>query len=164
MRAYLKDLIPQADCVTVTFTVPYESFTEIPDGTLELTVRKWRNVRSTEANNYYQHLLREIAGALDISRNEANNLMLQRYGQYEMVEGQVLMVLLDDKDYSKTNKHVEATLDTDGDKRWYRVLKGSSELDTQAFAKLLTGTVEEAKELGIDTLKPYEIRAFDIQR
>ncbi len=162
MKATLTNLNPLPDGVEVTLKIPFYEFQEIPDGTLEVTIRKWRNMRSPEANNYYQHLLREIAGALDISRDECNNLMLQRYGQYELVDGMPMLILLDDKDYSKSNKHLEPTLDTDGDKRWYRVLKGSSELDSQAFAKLLTGTVEEAKELGIETLKPYEIRAFDL--
>ena len=163
MKAVLTDVVPCVDGALVTFRVGYGELQEIPEGTLDITVKKWRNTRSTEANNYYQHLLREIAGALDISRDEANNLMLQRYGQYEVVDDQILMVLLEDKDWNKSNKHVEPTMDTDGDKRWYRVLKGSSELDSQAFARLLAGTVEEAKELGIETLKPYEIRAFDIQ-
>lgn len=162
MKATLKSLTPLVDGVEITLKIPFYEFQEIPDGTLEVTIKKWRNIRSTEANNYYQHLLREIAGALDISRDECNNIMLQRYGQYELVDGQPLLILLEDKDYSKTNKHVEPTLDTDGSKRWYRVLKGSSELDSQAFAKLLAGTVSEAKELGIETLKPYEIRAFDL--
>lgn len=164
MKATLSDVRPDKDCALITFKVPFTELQDIPEGTLELTVKKWRNIRSQDANNYYQHLLREIASVLDISRDEANNLMLQRYGQYEVVDDQILMVLLEDKDYSKTNKHVEATMDTEGDKRWYRVLKGSSDLDSQAFARLLSGTVEEAKELGIETLKPYEIRAFDLQR
>ena len=164
MRATLKDIQPQSDSVLVTFQIQCTDLTEIPEGTLDVTVAKWRNARSTEANNYYQHLLREIAAALDISRDEANNLMIQRYGQYEMVDDQILMVLLEDRDWNKTNKHLEETMDTEGGKRWYRVLKGSSQLDSQGFARLLAGTVEEAKELGIETLKPYEIRAFDIQR
>lgn len=162
MKATLSDVRPDKDCALVTFKVPFNELQNIPEGTLELTVKKWRNVRSTDANNYYQHLLREIAAVLDISRDEANNLMLQRYGQYEVVDDQILMVLLEDRDWNKSNRHLEATMDTEGDKRWYRVLKGSSELDSQAFARLLAGTVEEAKELGIETLKPYEIRAFDL--
>lgn len=162
MKATLVNLNPLVDGVELTLKIPIYEFQEIPDGTLDVTVRKWRAVRSTEANNYYQHLLREIAGILDISRDECNNLMLQRYGQYELVDGMPMLVLLEDKDYSKTGKHLEPTLDTEDGKRWYRVLKGSSELDSQAFAKLLTGTVSEAKELGIETLKPYEIRAFDL--
>lgn len=154
----------QSDSVLATFQIQYSDLNEIPEGELDLTIVKWRNQRSVEANNYYQHLLREIAAALDISRDEANNLMLQRYGQYEMVDDQILMVLLEDRDWNKTNKHLEETMDTEDGKRWYRVLKGSSQLDSQGFARLLAGTVEEAKELGIETLKPYEIRAFDIQR
>ena len=164
MKAYLQKVEALSDSVEVTFRVPYGELGEIPEGPLELTVRKWRNLRSTEANNYYQHLLREIAGVLGVSRDEVNNIMLQRYGQYETADGQILMVLLEDKDYRKSNKHLEPTLDTEDGKRWFRVLKGSSELDSMAFAKLLSGTVDEAKELGIETLKPYEIRAFDIQQ
>lgn len=164
MKAVLHDVVPQADGALITFKVGFHDLQEIPEGQLDITVKKWRNARSTEANNYYQHLLREIASALDVSRDEANNLMLQRYGQYEVVDDQILMVLLEDKDWNKSDKHLEATMDTEGDKRWYRVLKGSSELDSQAFARLLAGTVDEAKELGIETLKPYEIRAFDLQR
>lgn len=164
MKATLKDISMQSDSVLATFQIQYSDLNEIPEGELDLTIVKWRNQRSVEANNYYQHLLREIAAALDISRDEANNLMLQRYGQYEMVDDQILMVLLEDRDWNKTNKHLEETMDTEDGKRWYRVLKGSSQLDSQGFARLLAGTVEEAKELGIETLKPYEIRAFDIQR
>ena len=40
---------------------------------------------------------------------------------------------------------------------WYKVIKGSSEYDTKEMSVFIDGIVQEAEQLGIDTLPPAEI-------
>ena len=93
--------------------------------------------------------------------------MLSRYGQYMTdEEGRLLLLSMPDGwDYLKsTDIHAEPTgemEERDGKTyHWYRLLRPSHELDSQAFAKLVSGALSEARELGIDTIKPYELRGY----
>ena len=40
--------------------------------------------------------------------------------------------------------------------RAYMVMKGSSELDTEEFSRLLDGVIDECKQMGVDYRKPWE--------
>lgn len=59
------------------------------------------------------------------------------------------------------HNHLYPTDETESRKgvvyRWYIKLKGSSKYDTKEMARLIDGTVEDAKELGIETLPPEDL-------
>lgn len=167
MRANLMSISEEPRTITLTIKVDRVDYTEVPKGEVEISIKKYRDKRSTLSNNYYQHLLREIASVLDASRDEVNNLLLSRYGRYMTDDdGRLLMLSMPDGwDYMKsTDIHAEPTgemEERDGKiYHWYRLLVPSHELDSQAFAKLVTGALNEARELGIDTIKPYELRGY----
>jgi len=151
----------------VTFEV--DSFDEIrgmeeKELSIEITTR--RNKRSLNANAYFHVLLGKIAEKLKISKQRAKNLLLAKYGQREILEDGPLIIsivsnvdMLEREDihcvpvgYGEVNGK---------DFTHWAVLKPSHEYDTKEMAELIDGTIEDAKELGIETLAPDEIKRME---
>jgi len=112
-------------------------------------IKPYRQKRSLNANAYAWVLINEMANRLRTSKDEVYQEMLKRYGQSKVIS------VLSDIDISRFVKyyeeigkgHVEGKEFTH-----YRCFIGSSEYDSREMAILIDGIVDEAKELGIDTL------------
>lgn len=128
---------------------------------LEITIGKVKNKRSLEANAYFHVLVSKIADKMRISKQRAKNIMLSRYGQYEIHEGQrtVISVLSEIDMLDREDIHCTPIgYGEVGGKKFthYAIMKPSSEMDSYEFAKLLDGTIDEANDLGIETITPAE--------
>lgn len=134
-------------------------------------VKKHTARRSLSANAYYWVLLGKMADALRLPKPEVHNRMLRAYGQVQGIEGRLVTVTIPDTEEAEKQTlmaesfHVRPTSQVKlGTKnqmfRTYLLLKGSHELNTQEFSMLLDGTVQEAKQLGIETLTPMELEAM----
>ena len=146
----------------VTFEV--DSIDELNglEGFLNITVKKLGKKRSLNANAYFHLLVGKIADKLHISKARAKNELLGRYGQREFTEkGQLIISVRSDIDlmeredlhcgivgYGKVN---------DTDFTHWAVIKPSHTYDSREMAALIDGTVEDAKELGIETMSPDDI-------
>lgn len=146
----------------VTFEV--DSIDEINglDGVLSIVVKKIRGKRSLNANAYFHLLVGKIAEKNHTSKAYAKNLLLARYGQEELIEGEryIISALSSIPMAEREDIHVKAIGYgyTNGKEfTHYCVLRGSHEYDTKEMSVLIDGTVEEAKELGIETMTPAEI-------
>lgn len=112
-------------------------------------IKPYRQKRSLNANAYAWVLINEMANRLRTSKDEVYQEMLKRYGQSKVIS------VLSEIDISRFVKyyeeigkgHVEGKEFTH-----YRCFIGSSEYDSREMAILIDGIVDEAKELGIDTL------------
>lgn len=112
-------------------------------------IKPYRQKRSLNANAYAWVLINEIANRLRTSKDEVYLEMLKRYGQSKVIS------VLSEIDISRFVKyyeeigkgHVEGKEFTH-----YRCFIGSSEYDSREMAILIDGIVDEAQELGIDTL------------
>lgn len=112
-------------------------------------IKPYRQKRSLNANTYAWVLINEMANRLRTSKDEVYQEMLKRYGQSKVIS------VLSEIDISRFVKyyeeigkgHVEGKEFTH-----YRCFIGSSEYDSREMAILIDGIVDEAKELGIDTL------------
>lgn len=152
-------------CLTFEFAgLRPESFEDIRNTELRIKAVKWREKRSLTANAYFHVIVSKIAEAVGISAIMAKNMMIARYGQiYLTDEGMPLSVpVLDSVDYRKVAAiHLQPTTKTalmNGNLyRWHIVMLGSHLYDSKQMARLIDGTVEDAKELGIDTLPPDEL-------
>lgn len=121
---------------------------------LTVKVDKHRERRSLNANNYAWALLTEIGNALRLSKDDVYFLMLQRYGQSEMISV---------KDGIPIGQYIKYC--TRAGESWlngtlfkhYKVYKGSSEFTKEEMAVFLDGVVEEAQDLNIETRTPDEI-------
>ena len=114
-----------------------------------------RKKRSLDANAYFWVLVGKIADKLRASKDEIYFEMLKKYGQSITVTVRAGLDLSRAgfkyyelfKDGISAGKPFEA----------YRVFIGSSQYDTREMSVLIDGVVQEAKELGIETLTPLEL-------
>lgn len=135
---------------------------------LLVKISPYRKKRSLDSNAYFHVLVGKIAEEAGISRFRCKNILISRYGQPELVEDGVQAVL-------KTNIPVSFMLEQEtlhcspcGSKiengcelTFYKVYRGSHTYDSKEMSLLIDGTVQEAKDLGIDTVSPEEIRKMN---
>ena len=142
-----------------------------------VTIKEWRERRSLDANAYYWTLLSQLAEVLKMSRPSLHNLLLRSFGEDEDIDGQTVFLILPDsqeaekKAQESETYHLRPTSQTKEGKdgktyRTWVLLKGSHDMDTKAFSRLLDGLIEECKAQGIDTMTPDQIermmRAYEV--
>lgn len=138
------------------------------DLVLDIELKRHRKKRSLNANSYYWVLITKIAAAIKSSVPEVHNRMLRRYGQIQILDGQGVYLTL--KDTEAVRAWVEASEEVhlrptdelrkgkDGNLyRTYMMLKGTHEYDSKEMSVLINGVVDEARDLGIETLTPAEL-------
>lgn len=120
----------------------------------DLKIDKHRNKRSLDANNYAWHLINEIANALRMSKEEVYLRMLKDYGQREYIS---MLANVNPNRISKyyeeqgTFKHNNNTFKS------YMFYIGTSQYDSKEMSIFIDGLVQEARNLGIETLEDTEI-------
>lgn len=119
-------------------------------------IKEHKEKRSLNANALFWNLVGKIADAIRSSKDEVYLLMLKRYGQSEKV------YISKDVDITGYFNYFEASGEY-GNMREYTIFKGSSEYNTEEMSILIDGVISEAKELGIETLPPWEIERM-VQR
>lgn len=121
---------------------------------LGIEIAPYRQKRSLNANAYCWKLLTEIANIVRASKDAIYLEMLKRYGQREIIS---VLAHIPISEYVKYCEEAgESTLNGKLFKHYY-VYKGSSEYDTREMSIFIDGVVDEAKELGIQTMTPNEI-------
>lgn len=117
--------------------------------------------RSLDANAYCWVLCQRIAEALQTSKDEVYERMIQRYSTFDMDEGGYITVtMLQRVPVEKLGGHWRMIGTHDGFNSYIR-LKGSSEMDPKEMNHLITGIVSEAQELGIETMSPRELARME---
>ena len=148
------------DRYRVTMDVDFIDGFDKPE--IEFTIGTPKKKRSKDANAYFHVLVGKIAEKCRMSKIHCKNIMLARYGQYEFMDGKRFIISVD-SDIDMANRediHCSAIGygEVNGKKfTHYAVMKPSHLYDTQEMAHLIDGTVDEAKELGIETLTPAEL-------
>lgn len=151
--------------IELRITVDYlpEKLTELctTEG-LVCRIDKERKKRSLDANSYYQVLLDQLKDVLRRDRDELHFDLLRRYGQTAVdAEGNKLIFsIISQVDGTKISKYVEVIGHGEvGGKDFthYRVLKGSSEMDSREFSILLEGLIDECRIQGIEVMTPAEL-------
>lgn len=125
------------------------------DTKYDLKINKHRNKRSLDANNYAWHLINEISNALRLSKEEVYLQMLKSYGQREYVS------MLANVNPSRISKYYEEQgmfKHNNNTFKSYMFYIGTSQYDSREMAIFIDGLVQEAKQLGIETLEDIEIQ------
>ena len=146
----------------VTFEVDAVDEINGLEGDVSINVKKVRGNRSLNANAYFHLLVGKIAEKNHTSKAYAKNLLLARYGQEEIINGEryIISALSSIPMAEREDIHVKAIgygFTNGKEFTHYCVLRGSHEYDSKEMSVLIDGTVEEAKELGIETMTPAEI-------
>lgn len=164
MKGRIKDILKTMDGKFRT-TFEVDSVDELrgmedKEVSIEVSVKKPK--RSLNANAYFHVLVGKIADVLSISKQRSKNMLMGRYGQREIINGEIVeLMVISDCDMME-REDIHCTLCgydfMDGKKfnRW-AVVKPSHLYDTREMSVLINGTVDEAKELGIETLSPAEL-------
>lgn len=133
---------------------------------LKIKVSKVTSPRSLDANAYFHVLCDKLRQKMGISMAHMKNILITSYGQIEYIDDHALIY--------KTNAPVEYIQELeeahmkfmkqgeDG-AYWYKVYRGSHTYDSREMHILLEGTIQEAKDQGIETMTPDEIRRTEEQ-
>lgn len=159
---------PVIDYLTGRLTILFETYEDFREAyeelkdkeKLSLEIKPYKAKRSLDANAYYWVLLTKLSKVLQISNTEAHNMMLCKYGQPVIIDGQLArMPLPDTEDADKKIRnsmeyHLKPTSDVRAGKdgvtyRTYLMLRGSSEYNTEEMAMLIGGLISDCKEAGI---------------
>lgn len=137
------------------------SLAELEGKDLEIEIKPYRANRSLSANAYYWSLTNKLASALHISNNFMHNLLLQRYGTFEEIDGSLVFVDIpvdgEDKIMESTDIHLKPTGARTGEYIECFLIKGSHRYNTKEMTRLIEGVQSEAKDLGIETRTPAEL-------
>ena len=159
MKARLKDI--SRDYVTGKARLTFEvdgALPELPEGDLDLKVKKWREARSKDANAYYWALVNQIAGAVGATKDEVHAENIQRYGYFD--DPVIVITVKDHVDMGKIDgywKYIKGN----GTYKSYLRIRGSHEYNTAEFSRFLDHVIEDAKELGIETETPDELARME---
>lgn len=130
--------------------------------TLKIDIDEWKNKRSLNANSYFHLLVNEIASVMKIGNDECKIKMNLEYGSVATDKNgnKVIIKVPSDVDISKFYDYAKfiAEKEEKGLKLSYYVFyKQTHTLNSKEMARLIDGTVEVAKELGIETKTPEEL-------
>ena len=136
-------------------------YDRLKDKEISVEIKQYREKRSLNANAYFHVLVDKIAGVQGVTHTEVHNHLIAEYG---VLDDQINNIILDDNiPWLRLDtihlRPTTATRTMDNGKlyRVYLVMRGSHTYDTAEMARLIDGTVEEAKALGIETLTPDEL-------
>lgn len=131
---------------------------------LDITARRHRKKRSLNANAYFHLLVNRIAAKTGAGNTEIKNRLIREYGAFWFIDDQIPTVRLKDEYaeamMAREDMHVKPIGREYRDGcEWVRFafMRGSHTYDSKEMARLIDGTVSEARELGIETMTPDEL-------
>lgn len=132
----------------------------LKDGYLAVEIKPWRDKRSLDANAYAWVLIGKMADKLTkmgspISKDEMYEQELRKYGHGGVIKlpsasdhGRIL------RSFRLWERHEKLYGEYNC---YYRVWVGSSHYNTEEMSIFIDGIIEDARELGIETLPPAEL-------
>ena len=122
-----------------------------------IDIDKYEVKRSTQANRYLWKLCDLIGTKLRVSKDVIYLMKLQDYGVYVDLSVREDAYIDTLTELKKQFRYIQ-DISIDGNYRNIRCYIGSSMYNKKEMQKLLQGTVEDARDLGIDTWDNEEIR------
>lgn len=122
-------------------------------------LREYHKRKTLSQNAYAWVLINEIANKINKSKEQVYLQMLKDYGQRTEI---LLKADVKVKTYFKYYEAINKIKKNDIEFIEYYLFKGSSQFDSKEMSIFIDGIVEEAKQLGIQTMTPNEIRKMEI--
>lgn len=133
---------------------------DLQNKNLDVVAKPHREKRSLNANAYFHVLSGKIAEKLGTSLTHEKNRMIREYGQYEVIDGMIPTLTAKEK-YEDKMLDIEGVhlkvVERPGGTVKMAVMRGSHTYNTAEMSRLIDATVEEAKELGIETITPDQL-------
>lgn len=121
-------------------------------------VKEYRSKRSLTQNAYYWVLNDKLAARLRMPRDELHELLLKRYAPCEVVT--VLKTVPIAEYFKYAEVFAEGTMNGK-EYNHVRIYKGSSQMDSAEFARLLDGIIDECHGVDIETMTPEELARLE---
>lgn len=139
---------------------------KLKDDLVSVDIKKFRKKRSLTANSYYWALVHKVSEANGLPDIVTHNLYLRDCRCLERINGETIAVPIPDTAEAeqevlrKEEYHLLPTSRTiegkNGTLRFYLMLKGSHDMDSLEFSRLVDFVVQDAKQLGIPTITEAE--------
>jgi len=135
---------------------------------LAVEIKQYCKQRSLNANAYFHLLADKIAKAMGLGEEETKARLVLEYGSIMREEngekvGFKLPASVDVKQVYKYAKWFDERTENGHKFNCYIIYEHTHNLDTKQMARLIDGTVYEAKELGIETMTPAELASLKEQ-
>lgn len=141
---------------TASITTVVEELVKRGDEVVDIEIKKHRERRSLDANAYFHVLVDKMSKTLKLGAEEVKQRLVCDYGS----DG-VYVRLPASADIKSFGIRYFRTVGESKNSRKpcidYLVFKPTHEMDRAEMARLIDGTVEEAKLLGIETRTPDEL-------
>jgi len=155
--------------ITLQLDAKAEFLENLKEKILSVELKPYRKKRSLDANAYYWKLISKLAYQIGQSTAWVHNDMLRKYGQVDMIDGQMVYIVVPETDiayktaYESQQYHIKPTSQIKEGKdgvmyRTYIMLRGSSSYNTKEMSQLIDGLVRECKDIGIETIAPEELK------
>lgn len=129
----------------------------LKDARLSVEAKKWRNRRSIDANRMLWASIGEIAKVLNADKWEIYLSLLKRYGEFTYIC--IKQKALETFKVQWRECEVIGEVEIGGEKAVQLLCYfGSHTYDTKQFSRLLQGTIDEMKELGIQPPPSEDMR------
>lgn len=133
-------------------------------GDLDISVKRYKEKRTLTANAYFHCLCNKIATAIKASDQEVKSQLVKDYGVPDRDEDDnLLSVILPKSCPPERIDPYLVPIARDGKYITYLAYKHTHEMTTSEFSRVVDAAVEQAKELGIETLPPDELRRLYAQ-
>ena len=166
MKGRQRDIFPIGNKTVITLEIDTKA--EALDGLsgkeLEIKIGPFKETRGPRANAYFHVLCTKIAEKIGTSMIEVKNRMIADYGQVAYDETGALDWSVKPATFNWTKSvdtHYQPTDRLVNDKGnlypLYIVMRPTHTYNTAEMARIIDGTVEEAKGLGIETMTPEQL-------
>lgn len=128
------------------------------DKDLDIEIKVHREKRSLNANGYFHVLVGKIADEIGRSKTYVKNDLITSYGQQLIIDNEPVSIktqIPPDLMWETETLHclfVGTKTENDKTLYFYNVFRGSHTYDTKEMSVLIDGTVQIAKDMGIDTM------------
>ena len=126
------------------------------DAIIEAKLRRQR--RTLTQNAYYWAMLNKLASELRMGDDEVHRWMLRDYGAAEVF---TVLAEVPIDGYFRYWDEVGTGTMNGREYRHVRAYKGSSEMDSAEFTRLIDGMRQECEAVGIPFMTPDEVAALD---
>ena len=140
-----------------------DEFTNLKENQLDIELKKHREKRSINANGYLWTLCDQIANVVNTTKEKVYKKAIHEVGQFEVLP--IKNEAVDTFINAWTSHGIGWICESIGDSKldgFTRVIAyyGSSVYDTKAMSRIIEWVVEEAKNLGIQTISDKEFQSM----
>jgi len=137
----------------------------LKDIDLSIEIKRYRQRRSKNANAYFHLLVGKIADELKHGFDETKIRLVCEYGTIARNKdgstiGFKLPATVDVTKIYEYVKCFDTRTEYGKDFKCYICFKHTSDLDTAEMAKLIDGTIQDARDLGIETDTPEQLARY----